>query len=212
MAKTYRLLVKIHNKTGLRYLCQTTKDDFVKYAGSGVYWKRHLKKHGKDFSTELIGEYETMEELREAGIACSNEWNIVESVDWANLVVEGGEGGDTSAAFTEESRRKMRAASGGINNANYGKVGELSPNFGRKYGKRPKVAAAMKKNWDQNEDRRRLTSASVAGSKNPGAKHCVVDGIEFGCLKDAAIYFNCEDHNGAYSYKRLKSEHTVAIK
>lgn len=212
MAKTYRLLVKTHNKTGLRYLCQTSKDDYVKYPGSGMYWKRHLDTHGKDFSTEAIGEYNTLEELSENGIIYSNEWNIVESVEWANLIVESEQGGDTSAAFTEESYRKMRASSGGINNANYGKVGELSPNFGKKYGKNPELSVALKERWSQNADRKRLASVLAAGSKNFAAKPCVVDGIEFGCLKDAAIYFNCEDHNGAHNYTMLRNNHTVVIK
>ena len=32
---TYKLMIKQHNITGLKYLCITKKDDYVKYTGSG---------------------------------------------------------------------------------------------------------------------------------------------------------------------------------
>ena len=53
----YYLLLKTHNKTGLKYLCQTKKKDPIKYSGSGTRWLRHLKKHGFDFETKILGKF-----------------------------------------------------------------------------------------------------------------------------------------------------------
>ena len=63
----YHLYIKTHNKTGLKYLGKTSYDPF-KYKGSGTYWKRHIKKHGDDVITEILGSYETKEMLKEAGL------------------------------------------------------------------------------------------------------------------------------------------------
>ena len=49
--KKYKLMIKTHNVTGKKYLCMTTKADPYKYNGSGVYWKNHIKKYGKDITT-----------------------------------------------------------------------------------------------------------------------------------------------------------------
>lgn len=87
------LYVKTHNKTGLKYLGKTSSKDPYKYSGSGKYWKRHLEKHGYDYTTDVILETESKEELIRVGIYYSNLWNVVVSKDWANLKVECGDGG-----------------------------------------------------------------------------------------------------------------------
>lgn len=51
MFKPTFLYIKQHNKTGLLYFGKTTRQDVEKYRGSGVHWKRHIKKHGNDVST-----------------------------------------------------------------------------------------------------------------------------------------------------------------
>lgn len=103
------LYVKTHNNTGLKYLGVTTAKDPHKYSGSGVYWKCHLNKHGYDYSTEILKECETKEEIKEWGLYYSYLWNIVESKEWANLKEEQGDGGRQS----EEVRKKISAAGKG---------------------------------------------------------------------------------------------------
>jgi hypothetical protein len=98
--KTIYLLVKTHSITGLKYLCQTTRQDYNKYSGSGIYWKRHLKKHGSQHTTEVIKECPSKEEMVHWGNYYSNLWNIVESDKWANLKPEEGNGNTT--AWTKE--------------------------------------------------------------------------------------------------------------
>lgn len=98
----YSLYKKTHNKTGLMYLGRTTKDPF-KYNGSGLYWTRHLKKHGNDHTTEVIGQYDSLEQLAEAGLAYSIKHDIVASSDWANMIAETG----TGIMHTDETKAKL---------------------------------------------------------------------------------------------------------
>ena len=50
------LMVKTHNKTGLKYLCQTKKTNWTDYTGSGTDWLSHLKIYGINYTTEVIRE------------------------------------------------------------------------------------------------------------------------------------------------------------
>ena len=105
----YTLYVKTHNLTGLKYFGFTTSTDPHKYKGSGVYWKLHLEKHGYDYTTEIIRECQSKEELKEWGLYYTNLWNIVKSNKWANLKEEIGDGGRQS----EEVRKKIGEAGKG---------------------------------------------------------------------------------------------------
>jgi len=86
------LYIKTHTKTGLKYLGQTSKTDPHKYTGSGKYWLSHVKKHGKDWTTEILLESPNKEDINKAGIYYSQLWNVVESSEWANLKPESGDG------------------------------------------------------------------------------------------------------------------------
>ena len=90
---TIYLYVKTHNKTGLKYLGKTSKQDPHKYTGSGTRWLNHLRKHGYDYNTEILLECQTIEEIKHWGMYYSSLWNVVESSDWANLKPESGDGG-----------------------------------------------------------------------------------------------------------------------
>jgi hypothetical protein len=94
MAVIY-LYIKTHNKTGLKYLGKTIRDPY-KYKGSGKRWTEHIKKHGYDVTTEILGIFDTNEDLAKFSIPLSEKLKIVESNDWANLKIESGDGGDTS--------------------------------------------------------------------------------------------------------------------
>lgn len=114
---TIYLYVKTHNKTGLKYLGQTSAKDPHKYSGSGVYWKLHLKKHGYDYTTEILKECQSKEELKNLGTYYSNLWNVIESEEWANLKIEQGDGGRQS----EEVRKRIGEAGKGRTPWNKGK-------------------------------------------------------------------------------------------
>ena len=89
------LYIKTDNKTGLKYLGKTVRDPY-KYKGSGKRWTEHIKKHGYDVTTDILGTFLTNEELQKFSIPLSEKLDIVKSKDWANLKIESGDGGDTS--------------------------------------------------------------------------------------------------------------------
>lgn len=123
----YYLYVKTHNITGLKYLGQTKKKDPHMYKGSGKYWLLHLKKHGKDYTTEILCECKSKEELKEKGLYYSQLLNVVESREWANLIEEtgGGAGGKKGIPRSEETKDKIRQNKpdqSGIKNGMFGKT------------------------------------------------------------------------------------------
>lgn len=86
------LYLKTHNITGLKYLGKTVRDPFI-YKGSGLHWSRHLAKHGNDVNTEILMECHSNDEVKKWGEYYSNLWNVVESLEFANLKLESGDGG-----------------------------------------------------------------------------------------------------------------------
>lgn len=85
---TYKLMVKEHSLTGLKYLCVTKRKNWESYTGSGVYWKQHLKKHGKIFTTVLLFETDNLEHLETECKYYSELYNVAESNEWANQIPE----------------------------------------------------------------------------------------------------------------------------
>lgn len=132
------LYVKTHNKTGLKYLGKTVCKDPHKYPGSGTVWIRHLKKHGYDYTTEILLETDNKEELVTQGIYYSNLWNIVESTEWANLKKESGDGGDMSMcpAWQEAMDKKEKL------------IGEKNPMYGKPC--HYKMTSEEKQEWKEN--------------------------------------------------------------
>ena len=76
---TYKIMIKQHNVTGLKYLCITKKDDYANYHGSGSYWLKHIKKHGFDVTTTVLAETDDLDELRRLGEYYSEKYNVVEN-------------------------------------------------------------------------------------------------------------------------------------
>lgn len=112
---TIYLYIKTHNDTGLKYFGKTTKKDPHKYTGSGKYWKRHLKKHGSNYSTEIVATFEDESSCQEFALNFSKENEIVNSDEWANLQEENGlDGAPTGRAghkFTQEQLQKISETS-----------------------------------------------------------------------------------------------------
>ncbi len=102
MKQTY-LYLKQHNKTGLKYFGKTIRDPKT-YKGSGVRWNYHLNKHGDDVTTVWAKEFTDKHELTSFALEYSKNNNIVESNEYANLMLEDGlTGGDTG--LTEAGRK-----------------------------------------------------------------------------------------------------------
>lgn len=104
-------MLKTHNITGLKYLCKTSTSNPkwpFQYLGSGVYWKKHLKKHGRDVSTEILSECSSVDELKKIGYEFSKKWNVVYSDEFANLVEERGDGGPTMLGKTMSVKSRQK--------------------------------------------------------------------------------------------------------
>lgn len=85
------LLVLTHNVTGMKYFCKTTRlKNLHWYKGSGLYWKRHMKVHGRDISAGVLGLYYDQDRCVSAALKFSAENNIVADEGWANFIPENG--------------------------------------------------------------------------------------------------------------------------
>lgn len=110
------LYIKECAVTGLKYFGKTSKADPYKYNGSGKYWTRHIKTHGKDnIKTIWVSEpFYNEAELSEFATFFSEEFDIVNSSKWANLTIENGIDGWTSGnPRSEETKQKMSLAKKG---------------------------------------------------------------------------------------------------
>jgi len=110
--KPTHLYIKQHSITGLKYFGKTTQD-LSKYHGSGTRWNNHLKVHGYEHVVTLWSQlFTTVDEIKEFALNFSEENQIVESKEWANLKPENGldggwlypglGGGDASQMRTPE--------------------------------------------------------------------------------------------------------------
>lgn len=91
------LMIKMHRKTGLLYLCKTVSKDFQRYKGSGTLWRNHIKKYGTEFvDTIWFKLFNDIHELVYVSLYLSQQFDIVNARDrngnklWANLMFENG--------------------------------------------------------------------------------------------------------------------------
>lgn len=103
------LYVKQHAISGLKYFGKTIKQDPYNYMGSGTYWKSHINKHGKDHVTTLeLWKFENQEECTKFALKFSEENDIVNSSDWANLCYEDGlSSGTTGLKHKDSTKQKI---------------------------------------------------------------------------------------------------------
>jgi hypothetical protein len=149
------LYIKTHNKTGLKYFGKTTKDPY-RYRGSGKRWLAHLKKHDTDISTDVLGYYINKQECLDAAMAFSKENNIVESVEWANMIDENGvDGGATRFGPHSDATKKK------ISSAQIGK--KLSEEVKNKIKESRKLQDMSHMKKTKSEEHRQKISKSLTG-------------------------------------------------
>lgn len=109
---TIYLYVKQHSVTGLKYFGKTANNPYS-YLGSGTYWTRHIKKHGKSgVQTLKVYAFEDQEEATKFAIEFSEKNNIVKSEEWANLMEENALTGFPSGDGFPEAARKSASVRG----------------------------------------------------------------------------------------------------
>jgi hypothetical protein len=94
--KPTRLYIK--ELFGIKYFGKTSCKNVESYSGSGVIWKKRIKKYGKEnIRTLWISDwYHDPYEIQKVALDFSRENQIVESNEWANLWAENGiNGGKT---------------------------------------------------------------------------------------------------------------------
>lgn len=176
------LYVKTHNITGLKYFGKTTGDPF-KYRGSGKYWIDHLKIHGNDVSTEIVGLFEDKDECVATALNFSTVNNIVHAVNednkkiWANQIIENGiDGGATRyGPHSTETKQKISAAQTGKNISEEvkNKIKEARKLQDMSHMKKPKSAEQKKKISESLAGRKRSpvsifkTAEKLRGRKRP---------------------------------------------
>lgn len=103
------LYIKKHNVTGLMYFGKTIQNP-MKYKGSGIYWKNHLREHGNDVTTIWHNIFFDKEALTEFANFFSEYHKIVTATDssgkkiWANCLTENGLDGGQNAGVPSPLR------------------------------------------------------------------------------------------------------------
>ncbi len=159
----FYLYIKTHNKTGLKYLGKTSREDPYSYKGSGIIWSRHLKKYGNDVTTQILLVTEFKEELKQTGIFFSNFWNIVKSEEWANLTIEEGQGGNTwdkRGRFVSEETKLKQSLS---------RKGKPKSDLTKLRMKKPKSSEHKVKIGDKLKNRKRPTEVCFHCNKEIAA-------------------------------------------
>jgi hypothetical protein len=90
----FKLMIKTHNVTGLKYLCITKREKYEEYLGSGTYWSNHLEKYGKSITTQILFQSDDYKVFVENCNYYSMLYDVVSSKEWANLVPETGYNND----------------------------------------------------------------------------------------------------------------------
>lgn len=87
------LYIKQHTETGKLYFGKTINDP-EKYLGSGSYWKKHINKHGKEHVVNLwYCLFYDEDECTKTALMLSEMYDIVNSNNWANVIIENGTNG-----------------------------------------------------------------------------------------------------------------------
>jgi len=106
--KQTTLFICQHTKTRKKYLGKTTNASKLgkQYFGSGLHWKNHLARHGKE-SAEIVwrSEFNDQNHLEEFALFLSEELDVVESREYLNLVPENGLDGGNVGNYVECASR-----------------------------------------------------------------------------------------------------------
>jgi hypothetical protein len=175
------LIIKRHKVTGLLYFCKTSRSDPIKYKGSGLYWKRHLRVHGNEVDTIWTSLFTNKDDLVDFATHFSEFYNIVSEKNskgtkiWANLELENGlDGMPTGTDRGIEFKEKSKINNAGDKNPSYGKYWWTNSQEEIKSVKCPdgwtrgRSLATIRKTSCT-----KTTNKSSSGNKNPRYDHAI---------------------------------------
>ncbi len=211
-----KLMIKRHQDTGLKYLHYTnrTDKDVDNYLGSGVYWKRHLKKHGTNVISCLVLESDNQKLMTNYAVYISEECDIVASDEWANLTPENclqgsmagmvtvRENGECFNVSKDDPRwvsGELISANSGTHNGRYGKTGGMYERTPEQNKARSIAATEYSRTHKHPMEGKK--QPKITGSKNPGAKAIMYEGEFFGSIVEAESGLQ---RGNTYIRKRLR--------
>lgn len=172
------LYIKTHNVTGLKYFGKTTKEDAHKYRGSGKYWKNHIKKYSYDVTTEIYAQFDETDDIQrlilvETALMFSEENDIVESKEWANLKPENGlDGVIVGSKRSDETKAKMSAAKIGKfrSDETKAKISEANTGKTRSDETKAKLSEAQIGKTLSDETKVKMSSAQIGKTRSDETK------------------------------------------
>lgn len=185
--KPTTLYVKIHLVTWKRYFGKTSKfhefDDVHKYTGSGKFWMPHLRKHGKNYITIIVGHFKDKQQCEHFALHFSSVNEIKESPDWANLVDENGlDGGDTNSgrSFPKRSAEVKQRISDKLTGRTFSmetrrKMSDAKRGRERSEHTRMKIAASLTGHIVSDETKRRMSKAKIGNVLSEETKRKIGD-------------------------------------
>jgi hypothetical protein len=163
------LYIKQCKHCGLKYFGKTINKNVSRYFGSGHYWKRHINLHGREnVVTIRVWEFDDQSAATDFALQFSKDYNIVGSKNWANIIPEDGNNGNSSAVITDDLRNKFKKANAGQNNPMYGTIWITNGLENKKIKKDIEIPPGWKKGRFFNEEMQRtFVSRSKIGKNNP---------------------------------------------
>ena len=201
-----------HKETGKWYIGSHTGNN-ENYTGSGLLWQKAKNKYGiESYNVEILYEGEMYREEEERILKSLDAANDDMSYNMKNEALGGSFPGEKNGMYgktlNEEQRYKCGSAFRGKKRPDHSEKmkGEGNPRFGKNdhchgldkfnnerkgktnaefYGE-DKAREIAKKIADGNSGKEKPgTSKANSGSGNPSAKPVVIDGVKYGCIKDA---------------------------
>lgn len=166
------LMIKRHRVTGLMYFCKTVTCHPLKYHGSGKYWKKHLKIHGRLVDTVWYQRFDDKEDLVDFALFFSEFHAIVSETKngkkiWANEVPEDGlQGGQNRGMPSPRKKIKQPYVSAALTGRKRPEHSKLMKDVPKSEEHRKNISESLKKHKRTKEHGGNISKAKK-GIPNP---------------------------------------------
>lgn len=205
----YKITNLINNKIYIGIHSTDKLDDG--YFGSGRALIKAIRKYGKaNFKKEILEWFDWRCEALQREAQIVNK-EFIERDDNYNLIVGGSDGTHNREVRYIISLKRLNFLKNKNNHPAFGLKGENNPLYGRKHSDetKMKMRSSSSKGIKKSEDIKlkmrkprsekgklnmRKPHPNSIGALNIKSKSCLIDGLKFGCLKDAIEYFKMSDY------------------